>query len=1176
MTTVAGSVPTFFPMPVHALTGGPVPSVLASEPAWTVPSVKASNGDSHHMPAAIVMASAESSNNSVAEISVLTSLDASVNKRFYLNADGKVEKENYRNAFLFNVVVHRVNGIDGFAKFIEEISRDSQKLLVRGLPKGRTERVQRLKENFIEPFTGVRWVMLDFDGVVLAEGMDPTSQAAIEYLISRLPAEFRNASYYYQFSASSGILEADGTPKKPGISVHIFFFLAHPVPSKPMSAYISQYCMDSGFYEFRKNRGGVAELLLGVDPAPIRSFVQPHFIAAPTIEAGVTCMLDATKRQGLVRKDADVVAVPELGDSVIAVMQQTKKRLVTEYKRANGYVTRKLYTQVAGGIAVTRYSVAPSSQSAAVRGGRPFVGSEISTDDRFLTLYFGDEGSPGSWFVVKDLPQLAFRHGDSASLPLKELSIGAHEYVRDQLKWFAEVPHIDLELVNGFLPAFSGFAHAKVSLILSPTGTGKTRAAIVWTQEQIAHQRLVVYTAPTIVLVKQMRDDLASAGLTPIYYDDVWSYTSLPRSGVIVITNKSLPKLLERIYDQGIRHVLVVDEIHQALDGFHKSNRNLAVFEGALSRSQQSLLLTGTLTDVQSMAIVEIAKRACGGLTIESYCCYEFLPVKRNPIHILPLSRFDSDLVLLLETLQAMRCAGKVLPRVVLLMDTSRMEQFRILLERFGLDDLALVVSRQECTPEEVEAARVSILPIFVASPLFALGLNSVVQPNIFYCRFRNIDVDTSHIVQTVNRANRGDVVAEVRIYGNVDPDASFRVQNWDKVKVTVSDRVRQEASLTGLLEEHHHLDRVTYEVLREAERDSGTALSVLVQSDEIQNFTVVPLEGLMGVDKEKAKVAKDARGLARQTADETIRELAAQSRVQDTFSGILALEKLQADRDQQRNTESTKTERELEQARIAILLGMCGMSEVTAAAKVNARKLLRLLGERSPWISDQYERSTFPNWAKVEAEKTDRIILVVEMLCALRSGERSVDKVLASLTRNKQLKEGFNALVDSDIEYQRNCHKFEGLAEKRAGLREKGGDDARAKVRTAGLTLLMELLQPIGVAYGMHKVNGRNATNPELPIVPAQWDFDQILLQLRRQAARLRALPDWQVVPMVESEPQELGAVPMKLEVCLGCVYYYQSKCAIGRPVDFFYECYQAPNKCPESCQLPAGLELY
>lgn len=347
--------------------------------------------------------------------------------------------------------------------------------------------------------------------------------------------------------------------------------------------------------------------------------------------------------------------------------------------------------------------------NANLRSGRTYRDGKLSTDGKFFTLFFADENSPGSYYVVKDRPEFAYRHGGDKML-LKELSAGAHAHVRDVLQWFTEIPHHDLSLdEQGFLPPLASFAQAKVSLILAPTGSGKTKAAIDWMRSKISAKSLIVYAAPTIALVNQMRSDLTSAGMSCHLYTDTWK-SSLPNFGVIVTTNQSMRRILDLIYDAYLPHHLIVDEIHTGMDEFMKRKRENEAFESAMSKASQTLLLTGTLTKVQRTKIVSTVGHALGGLTEELYCCYEFPSVKRNSLIIRPSANFNSDFVELIDELQAKAKAGEPLLRVVVLLDTSKMRKYQTLLEQYELAQYAHVVSRPENSPEDIELARVSRL----------------------------------------------------------------------------------------------------------------------------------------------------------------------------------------------------------------------------------------------------------------------------------------------------------------------------------------------------------------------------------------------------------------------------------------------------------------------------------
>lgn len=1090
--------------------------------------------------------------NDAHSVTVLTSLDHPVNKRYFLE-EGRLQKSAYQDAYRFRAACFPASTIHDLAALIEQHSITARHILIRGKPKQENEHsVLRRKENFAEPDDGIHWAMLDFDNVPLPNGMDPLSDEAREWIVKKLPAVFHEASYYYQYSASAGILREDGTPLKRGFNAHLFFWFELPVQGIKLAARLGQYCMDTGFYSIDENKGGVVMLTYGIDPAPIRSEVQPHFIAAPTIEPGVRCLVSAEVRQGLVQKAQNSVVLPEISNDIEFAARRKRKSLVDAYKLEHGYLTRVLQTQVNGRMATTRYSVPPGGSD--LRGGRVFADGRLSGDGNFLTLYFEGEGSKGSWYVLKDQPQIGRRHGDGATLPLRELSLGAHEYVRDQLGWFTETPQYSLDLVDGFLPALDSFARAKVSLILAPTGSGKTTAAVEWARSQIGRQCLVFYAAPTIALVRQMGDSLRVAGLQPTYYGETWG-ANFPLTGIVVTTNHSLPRLLSTAYDQGKAHVLIVDEIHQALDYYMGKPARLSLLEGALGKARQSLLLTGTVTDVQRQAIAEIAKHALGGINAENYVCYEFAAVKRNPLTIVPSRCFDSEFGKLLQEFQRKKEAGEPIPRFVLLVDVSKMAMFRILLEQYGLAGEADVISRPECTPQEIEAARISRKPILISSPLFGLGLNFELAPEILWVCFDKVPADTSQIIQAVNRANRGSNQCAVRIYGKVDPDADFDAPAGEKLKDEIAERLQEEASLSGVLESHFQLDRVTYNLLREAERDSATALSILVRHNAIQNFTVTGDEAVPEVDKEAAKSVKVARKDGRAGYRQAIAENAATQRC-DTLLGVVRLERLQDEQRMNWKASEQRVQRDYDSEKSGIVMSMLDLADPVAAERVSVRRLLCLLGEELPWLSGQYDRNSFAKWGRVAAEKTEKLIVLVEKLWALREGRVSIEDLSASLTRNTQLRDAFLALVRGEEEFVALSRKFDRIKTKREAVRQSGGDNARAKLAEEGLEFLAELLEPLGVVYGKREQRGRMVKDVTQPIVSRKLNFPEMLLTLRRQVVRLKALPAGQTVSMIQPmySPEDCpDHVPMMpRQVCEQCVFFDQNACALGQVVDW------------------------
>ncbi len=559
-------------------------------------------------------------------ITVLTSRDHPVNKKYSLDSVGLVQVAPYQNAARFNAAAHPVANIVDLADLLDRISRGSRKIIIRGIhPLRDATNVARNKANFPEHPDGTPWVMLDFDDVTLPQGLDPLSIEAIEWVVAKLPAEFQNVAYFYQFSSSAGILGSDGTPKKKGLNVHLFFWLSQRMPGEVLAAYLRLHCLQTGFYWFKENKGGLVNLKLGIDPAPIRTTVQPHYVALPEIGPGVQCLLTRDKRQDLIRKPKLSVAFPTFPADIITNANQMQRRIRNDWMRDHGYRKQTLITQTSNGVTANAYYNAPNH---VVGGGRTFVDGKLSDDEEYLILYFDDESTPGSWYVAKKRPQIARRYGDGASLALRELSADAHAYVRDTLRWFVEVPIRNISLnEQGHLPAIGSFATVKVALVLAPTRSGKSRQAIGWIRP-LCNKRLVIYAVPTIASVNQMRADFKAARLTPEKYNEVGP-SHFPNVGIVITTNGSLPRILKIAHQRGLSHDLVVDDIHAGLDNLMRSSKRKELLEQAIAKSNQTLLLAGPLTTLQKLKLVELAMHVVGAG--KNFCIYEFQRVKSTP-----------------------------------------------------------------------------------------------------------------------------------------------------------------------------------------------------------------------------------------------------------------------------------------------------------------------------------------------------------------------------------------------------------------------------------------------------------------------------------------------------------------------------------------------------------------
>jgi hypothetical protein len=176
-------------------------------------------------------------------ITVLTAFNNNTVKRYQIGEAGAVICIPYGQESHFKYDIHHVEGIAQLGSLIAQLSQTQNTILIRGVPTpGLPSPIRRKKGNFPEHSAGCSWAMLDFDDLPVPEGMSPTSQDAIEYAISKLPKEFRNSSYFFQFSSSAGIIKMDGSPLKTGLNVHLFFCFDRPVPGILLAAYLERYC----------------------------------------------------------------------------------------------------------------------------------------------------------------------------------------------------------------------------------------------------------------------------------------------------------------------------------------------------------------------------------------------------------------------------------------------------------------------------------------------------------------------------------------------------------------------------------------------------------------------------------------------------------------------------------------------------------------------------------------------------------------------------------------------------------------------------------------------------------------------------------------------------------------------------------------------------------------------
>ncbi len=1069
-------------------------------------------------------------------------------KAFRLDGNGQVEKIDYENAISFTAQRFEAPDIQSLAEFVTALSKRKDSVLLRGEPKfgyGGAGR-RRTLENFPPVPGGVPWVMLDVDNVPIPEEMDPLSREAIEWVVAQLPEPFYEVSYFYQYSASAGILKADGTPLKKGISIHLFFWLGgHLLPDKELAAYFELHCLRTGFY-WRRVKKDVPSITYGIDLAVIRNSVQPHYIAPPIIGEGLQCRLAPEHRQDLVVKGRDTVMLPKPEDNLRAKAKHLRRQVDQEWKRENGWVSQSQVTRTSTGAhRAQRYLSAAEAHT-----GRVFVGA-TPYGNTSIILELENEKSKGSWFVTKSAPTIAQRFGDSAAVPLREFSEGAYQYVRKELHWFDEVEQHSLALTaEGFVPALEGFVpdRAPPTLILAPTGSGKTRAIIDYVKRK--PERLHLYAAPTIPLCRQMVVDLQQAGVPVVFYQDV-TFLHVLTGGVVVTTNKSLPRFLAMCHHQSWTHLytLLVDEVHMGLDEFQRNIHAAKSFEEALTNCWSCLFFTGTMTDVQIAMLGQIVHKACSQAQGELVIC-RFVPVKTNPLFVLDVGDFDADVLVLFEHLGELKSNGQPLPRTVIAVDGSKLDFYRRLLEKNGLSDCSHVISRKESTEEEVIAAAGNVEhPILVCSPIFGVGLNFASQPQKYWLAYRYLEVDENHIVQSLNRANRtpGQPPAEVRLYVH-EPSDVTELPDRAKLRVEVAELLGQETSIETVMDGHYMLDRVTYNELRKGEQKTTAALTKLLDRDGFQNYKVVELPEFPVVDRDELtkmakKLHKDVRENYRAQVQKEARRL-----TEDSWSFTVALmDQVFAARRDLRYGGTETTQLDLDNRTQGGLMKLCGLSSVSHAGEVHVVRLRRLMALQLPFVSGNYqpERNDL-QYRHVAAGKVRAMGSLIEKLRALKSG--SLDgRQFGSWMATRAGQNAVRALADNEADYIALSRTLKQMRKSTESKRSRAGKEARKKIDKDLFARAREFLATLGVVF--EKEDPTNMTSPfdpTKPVVP-DWDFDAMEVALERLAQSLdamRYLPDTSDAARYAETPGVIA------ELCESCVHQDpQGECRMLHP---------------------------
>ena len=127
-----------------------------------------------------------------------------------------------------------VKDLDSFAVLLRSLEPEPTQTIIRGSSiSDATGVVTRTKDQF-RPAKR-QWCMIDIDSLEWGGDIND-QQAMLAHAIQQLPIEFQSVDCWYHFSSSMGI--------KPGIRVHLWFWLDRPCSDDEMKAWLSGYPVD--------------------------------------------------------------------------------------------------------------------------------------------------------------------------------------------------------------------------------------------------------------------------------------------------------------------------------------------------------------------------------------------------------------------------------------------------------------------------------------------------------------------------------------------------------------------------------------------------------------------------------------------------------------------------------------------------------------------------------------------------------------------------------------------------------------------------------------------------------------------------------------------------------------------------------------------------------------------
>jgi hypothetical protein len=226
-------------------------------------------------------------------VTVLTTKGPLATKRI-TDAPGGPIIESYGRATWFGLQEHGVYGIDTLAELLTVLEGRQTRFIIRGQPRSdvdyrraqRRVRDRRNADGSTTPATidpaARQWIALDLDRMACPDWLDPIFEPdhTVEYAVARLPAEFHDATCWWQFTASHGV--------KPGISLRLFFWADRPLSDSELKIWLADSPVDHAIFSPAQPIYVARPIFIGMpDPVPFRSGIWPgdrDAITPPAIE----------------------------------------------------------------------------------------------------------------------------------------------------------------------------------------------------------------------------------------------------------------------------------------------------------------------------------------------------------------------------------------------------------------------------------------------------------------------------------------------------------------------------------------------------------------------------------------------------------------------------------------------------------------------------------------------------------------------------------------------------------------------------------------------------------------------------------------------------------------------------------------------------------------------------